>query len=118
MVLSAGTGLLLSLTCLLLVLWSCNQHCASWRMLLQITQALIEQIPIISLTSRAFYNDVLGEFEEYITKLFGYDKVLPMNTGVEAGESAIKLARYRHVSSGPTILTCTCPACVPYYNGL
>lgn len=47
----------------------------------------------MSLTSRAFFNDVLGEYEEYITKLFGYDKVLPMNTGVEAGETACKLAR-------------------------
>ena len=47
----------------------------------------------LSLTSRAFFNDVLGEYEEYITQLFGYDKVLPMNTGVEGGESAIKLAR-------------------------
>ncbi|KAK9802016.1 hypothetical protein WJX73_001130 [Symbiochloris irregularis] len=59
----------------------------------KITQALLEQLSIITLTSRAFYNDVLGEYEEYITKLFGYDKVLPMNTGVEAGETAIKLAR-------------------------
>ena len=47
----------------------------------------------LTLSSRAFYNNVLGEFEEYITKLFNYDKVLPMNTGVEAGETAIKLAR-------------------------
>ena len=44
-------------------------------------------------TSRAFYSDVLGEYEEYVTKLFGYDKVLPMNTGVEGGETACKLAR-------------------------
>lgn len=42
---------------------------------------------------RAFYSDVLGEYEEYITKYFGYDKVLPMNTGVEGGETACKLAR-------------------------
>ena len=62
-------------------------------LLLQITQAMLDQIPVLSLTSRAFYNDVLGEYEEYITKLFGYDKVLPMNTGVEAGETAVKLAR-------------------------
>ena len=53
----------------------------------------MDQIPQLSLTSRAFYNDVLGEFEEYITTLFGYDKVLPMNTGVEGGETAVKLAR-------------------------
>lgn len=60
---------------------------------LQIVKALIDQIQTLSLTSRAFYNDVLGEYEEYITKLFGYDKVLPMNTGVEGGETACKLAR-------------------------
>uniref|UniRef100_A0A1I7U976 Ornithine aminotransferase n=1 Tax=Caenorhabditis tropicalis TaxID=1561998 RepID=A0A1I7U976_9PELO len=52
-----------------------------------------EQASTLTLTSRAFYNNVLGEYEEYITKLFGYDKVLPMNTGVEACESAVKLAR-------------------------
>lgn len=56
-------------------------------------KALIDQVQTLSLTSRAFFNDVLGEYEEYITKLFGYDKVLPMNTGVEAGETACKLAR-------------------------
>lgn len=48
---------------------------------------------MLALTSRAFYSDVLGEYEEYITKLFGYEKVLPMNTGVEGGETACKLAR-------------------------
>lgn len=45
------------------------------------------------LSNRAFYSDVLGEYEEYVTKYFGYDKVLPMNTGVEGGETACKLAR-------------------------
>jgi 4-aminobutyrate aminotransferase-like enzyme len=60
----------------------------------QIIQALVDQVSTLSLTSRAFFNDVLGEYEEYITQLFGYDKVLPMNTGVEGGESAIKLARW------------------------
>ena len=64
-------------------------HCTVW----QIVKALIDQVQTLSLTSRAFYNDVLGEYEEYITKLFGYDKVLPMNTGVEGGETACKLAR-------------------------
>lgn len=59
----------------------------------QIVNALVDQLPRLSLTSRAFYNDVLGDFEEYITTLFGYDKVLPMNTGVEGGETAVKLAR-------------------------
>ena len=59
----------------------------------RIVEALKKQADVVSLTSRAFYNTSLGEFEEYITKLFGYDKVLPMNTGVEAGETACKLAR-------------------------
>jgi ornithine--oxo-acid transaminase len=59
----------------------------------KIVKALIDQSKILTLTSRAFFNDVLGEYEEYITKLFGYDKVLPMNTGVEGGETACKLAR-------------------------
>merc|ERR1712127_473858 len=59
----------------------------------RIIQALNQQASTITLTSRAFYNDVLGEYEEHITKLFGYDKVLPMNTGVEGGETACKLAR-------------------------
>lgn len=55
---------------------------------------MFKQASKLSLTSRAFFNDVLGEYEEYITKLLGYDKVLPMNTGVEGGETAIKLARW------------------------
>lgn len=59
----------------------------------KIVKTLQEQAEILTLTSRAFYNDVLGEFEEFVTKLFGYDKVLAMNTGVEGGESACKLAR-------------------------
>eukprot|EP00887_Chlorella_sp_A99_P001088 scaffold14.g1088.t1 len=58
-----------------------------------ILEAMFTQARKLTLTSRAFYNDVLGEYEEYITKLLGYDKVLPMNTGVEGGETAIKLAR-------------------------
>ena len=59
----------------------------------KIVQALIEQSQKLTLTSRAFYNSCLGEYEKYITEYFGYDKVLPMNTGVEGGETAIKLAR-------------------------
>jgi ornithine--oxo-acid transaminase len=59
----------------------------------KIVNALCEQAKKLALTSRAFFNDALGEYEEYITKLLGYDKVLPMNTGVEGGETAIKLAR-------------------------
>jgi len=59
----------------------------------KIIDALIQQSHQLTLTSRAFHNNVLGEYEAYITKYFGYDKVLPMNTGVEGGETAIKLAR-------------------------
>ncbi|UCG28970.1 MAG: ornithine--oxo-acid transaminase [Bacteroidales bacterium] len=58
-----------------------------------IVKALKEQAETLTLTSRAFYNSALGEFEEYITRYFGYDKVLPMNTGAEADETAIKLCR-------------------------
>lgn len=59
----------------------------------RIVDAMTEQAKTLTLTSRAFHNNVLGEFEEYITKYFGYDKVLPMNTGAEADETAIKLVR-------------------------
>ncbi|MGZ5192031.1 MAG: ornithine--oxo-acid transaminase, partial [Flavisolibacter sp.] len=59
----------------------------------RIIAALIEQAQKLTLTSRAFYNDVLGEYSKFITQYFGYDKVLPMNTGVEAVETGIKLAR-------------------------
>uniref|UniRef100_A0A8C4Q3K1 Ornithine aminotransferase n=1 Tax=Eptatretus burgeri TaxID=7764 RepID=A0A8C4Q3K1_EPTBU len=59
----------------------------------KLVQALQKQAGRLTLTSRAFYNDVLGEYAEYITRLLGYDKVLPMNTGVEGGETACKLAR-------------------------
>tara|TARA_Y100000994_G_scaffold249515_1_gene261685 strand:+ start:1920 stop:3137 length:1218 start_codon:yes stop_codon:yes gene_type:complete len=58
-----------------------------------IISALNNQASTLTLTSRAFHNNVLGEYEYYITNLFGYDKVLPMNTGVEGGETANKLAR-------------------------
>jgi ornithine--oxo-acid transaminase len=58
-----------------------------------IVKVLQEQASKLTLTSRAFHNNLLGEYEAYITKYFGYDKVLPMNTGVEGGETAIKLAR-------------------------
>jgi len=59
----------------------------------RIIKALNDQASVLTLTSRAFYSDLLGEYEEYVTKLFGFDKVLPMNTGVEGGETACKLAR-------------------------
>ena len=58
-----------------------------------IIKTLQEQASKLTLTSRAFHNNLLGEYEKYITSYFGYDKVLPMNTGVEGGETAIKLAR-------------------------
>lgn len=58
-----------------------------------IIQALTEQAQKVTLTSRAFYNDQLGPYEEFITSFFGYERVLPMNTGVEGGETAVKLAR-------------------------
>jgi ornithine--oxo-acid transaminase len=59
----------------------------------RIIKALHDQSSVLTLTSRAFHNNILGEYEKYITELFGYDRVLPMNTGVEGGETAIKLAR-------------------------
>lgn len=59
----------------------------------KIIQSLSEQAKKLTLTSRAFYNDTLGEYEKFITEFFKYDKVLPMNTGVEGGETANKLAR-------------------------
>lgn len=59
----------------------------------KIVQAMTDQARKLALTSRAFYNNVLGEWEEYVTKYFGYDKVLPMNSGAEADETALKLCR-------------------------
>jgi ornithine--oxo-acid transaminase len=59
----------------------------------KIVAAMVDQAQKLTLTSRAFYNNVLGEFEEYVTRYFGYDKVLPMNTGAEADETALKLCR-------------------------
>jgi len=59
----------------------------------KIVDALKKQADVLTLTSRAFYNDTLGEYEKYISKYFGFDKVLPMNTGAEAVETALKLCR-------------------------
>ncbi len=59
----------------------------------RIIQALVEQAKKLTLTSRAFHSNLLGTYAKYITEYFGYDKVLPMNTGVEGGETAVKLAR-------------------------
>lgn len=59
----------------------------------KIVGAMVEQAQTLTLTSRAFYNDKLGPYEEFVTRYFGFDKVLPMNTGAEAVETALKLAR-------------------------
>ena len=59
----------------------------------KIISALVNQSQKLTLTSRAFHNNILGQYEKFITEFFGYDKVLPMNTGVEGGETAVKLAR-------------------------
>lgn len=59
----------------------------------KIVDAMLDQARTLTLTSRAFYNDQLGPYEKYITEYFGYDKVLPMNTGAEADETALKLCR-------------------------
>ncbi len=59
----------------------------------KIVKAMTDQAGKMALTSRAFFNDVLGEYEEFATKFFGYDKLLPMNTGAEGDETALKLAR-------------------------
>ena len=59
----------------------------------KIVKAMTDQAQKLALTSRAFYNDVLGEWGEFVTRFFGYDKVLPMNTGAEADETALKLCR-------------------------
>ena len=59
----------------------------------KIVKAMTDQAQKLALTPRAFYNDVLGEWEEFVTRFFGYDKVLPMNTGAEADETALKLCR-------------------------
>jgi len=69
----------------------------------RIIKALQDQASTLTLTSRAFYNDVLGKYEEYVTNYFGFDKVLPMNTGAEAVETAIKLCRkYAYEKKGIT----------------
>lgn len=79
----------------------------------RIINTLVEQAAQLTLTSRAFYNDRLGEYAEYITEYFGYDRVLPMNTGAEAVETAIKLCRrWAYDVKGieenkAVILTCT-----------
>lgn len=59
----------------------------------EIISALVNQSQKLTLTSRAFHNNILGQYEKFVAEFFGYDKVLPMNTGVEGGETAVKLAR-------------------------
>ncbi len=59
----------------------------------KIVEALCDQAKVLTLTSRAFYNDCLGPYEKFITEYFGYDKILPMNSGAEADETALKLCR-------------------------
>jgi len=59
----------------------------------KIVEAMVDQVRTLTLTSRAFYNNMLGIYEKYITEYFGYDKVLPMNSGAEADETALKLCR-------------------------
>ena len=59
----------------------------------KIIDAMVNQAKTLTLTSRAFYNDVLGKYEKFATELFGFDKLLPMNTGAEAVETALKIAR-------------------------
>ncbi len=67
----------------------------------KIVNALTEQAKTLTLTSRAFFNNVLGEYEEFVTRYFGYDKVLPMNTGAEGDETALKLCRkWAYVKKG------------------
>ncbi|HBU77863.1 MAG TPA: ornithine--oxo-acid transaminase, partial [Muricauda sp.] len=59
----------------------------------KIVGAMVEQAKTLTLTSRAFYNDMLGKYEKYATETFGFDKLLPMNTGAEAVETALKVCR-------------------------
>src|SRR5512138_2942627 len=59
----------------------------------RIIKALIDQVQTLELTSRAFYNNVLGTYEKFVTEYFGFDKILPMNTGAEGDETALKLTR-------------------------
>lgn len=67
----------------------------------KIVKALVDQAQKLTLSSRAFYNSVFGRFAQTITKMFGYDMVLPMNTGAEAVETALKLARkWAYVKKG------------------
>lgn len=84
----------------------------------EILQSFIEQSKRLTLTSRAFYNDALGEYEQFITRLFGYDKVLPMNTGVEAVETALKLCRkWAYEVKGIPVNEATIVVCEGNFHG-
>jgi ornithine--oxo-acid transaminase len=84
----------------------------------KIVQAMIDQVSTLALTSRAFYNDALGIYEKFITEFFGFDKVLPMNTGAEAVETAIKLARkWAYEKKGITEDKATIVVCENNFHG-
>ena len=84
----------------------------------KITQTLIEQSQKLALTSRAFHNNILGEYEKFLTGLFGFDKVLPMNTGAEGVETAIKLARkWGYEKKGVTENTAKVIVCEGNFHG-
>ena len=84
----------------------------------KIIEAMIEQTRHLTLTSRAFYNSSLGEYEEYITKYFGYNKVLPMNTGAEGDETALKLCRkWAYVKKGIPQNQAKIIACYDNFHG-
>ncbi|WPV64969.1 ornithine--oxo-acid transaminase [Chitinophaga sp. LS1] len=83
-----------------------------------LVQALIDQAQKLTLTSRAFHNDVLGEYAAFITNYFGYDKVLPMNTGVEAVETALKLTRrWGYVVKGIPVNKAKIIVCANNFHG-
>ena len=84
----------------------------------KIVKALIDQVQKLSLTSRAFHNNVLGEYEEFITGYFNYDKVLPMNSGAEGVETAMKLARrWSYVKKGVPENTAKIIVCEGNFHG-
>lgn len=84
----------------------------------KIVQALTDQANVLTLTSRAFYNDSLGPYEKFVTEYFGFDKVLPMNTGAEAVETAIKLTRkWAYERKGLDINTAKIIVCSENFHG-